>query len=372
MNSNVMQRRQFNRYLTAVLLSTVFPRANNALAVGEKPCQWLASASEDFKGRHWLIVVDINSVEQLRYQLPNRAHEVIKHPSKPWLLVVARRPGNYLIIIHMHTGHLVSEFTSAVQQHFCGHMQVSIDGRYLYTTENITATSDGLIVVRDLFAQGRIIGQFSSGGIGPHQLRLSPQGSHLIVANGGIKTLRREKMNLASMQSNLSYIYLATKSIEERVVLNQQYSQLSIRHIDVNNDGWVLIAMQFQGARTEQVPLVGLHKANKGLTFLAIPDSQYFSLKHYCGSACFDSSGQTMAISAPKGDKILCWSLNNHQYIGTVKVRDGSGLAKTDIAGEFIISSGRGRMYRYNAYSTQKQLLLNDPSMQWDNHLASL
>jgi len=368
-----MQRRDFTTYLSGVLLSGALPLSTLVSSKTNKDeAQWFASASEDSQGKHWLIAFDQLGAQKLRYPLPSRAHQVLKHPFKPWLFVIGRRPGHYLLGVDMQTGELVADYQHTSDQHFCGHMQISADGKLLYTTENITRNSHGLVVVRDIDKNGRIVKQFPSGGLGPHQLLLSHDGQYMVVANGGIHTLQREKMNLDSMSPNLSYIRLSSQVIEEKVSLNTELSQLSIRHIDLNQHGDVVIAMQYQGERTAQVPLVALHKRAGTLSFLNIPDSQYFTLQHYCGSACFDKSGETVAISAPRGDKVLFWSLADKKYLGSVKVRDGCGLAIAKVAHEFVISSGRGRVYRYNVINEQKTLLLNDAALQWDNHLAAV
>jgi len=368
-----MRRRDFTHYLSSILLGAALPVTGQvATARTERAVNWFASASEDSDGNHALVAFDQLGVEHLRYALPSRAHQVLKHPHKPWLLVIGRRPGHYLLVVDINSGELVADFQCTVGQHYCGHMQISADGQRLYTTENLTRSSEGLIVVRDIYDNGRVLKQFPSGGLGPHQLLLSAHEQYLVVANGGIHTKGREKLNLSSMRSNLSYIDLSSSTIAEQVSLDQALSLLSIRHIARNSEGDVLIAMQYQGERTAQVPLVALHKRGTELSFLDIPATEYFTLKHYCGSACFDRSGQTMAISAPRGDKILFWSRASKAYLGSVKVRDGCGLAATLNAGEFTISSGRGRVYQYHVKSATKQLLLNNPAQQWDNHLAAL
>jgi len=368
-----MQRRDFTTYLSGVLLSGALPLSTLVSSkTNEDETQWFASASEDAQGKHWLIAFDQLGAQKLRYLLPSRAHQVLKHPFKPWLFVIGRRPGHYLLGIDLQTGERVADYKNTSGQHFCGHMQISADGKLLYTTENITSNSLGVIVVRDIDAKGRIVQQFPSGGLGPHQLLLSHDGQYMMVANGGIHTVGREKTNLESMSPNLSYIRLSSQVIEEKVSLNTELSQLSIRHIDLNERGDVVIAMQYQGERTAQVPLVALHKRASVLSFLNIPDSQYFTLQHYCGSACFDKSGEIVAISAPRGDKILFWSLADNNYLGSVKVRDGCGLAPAKVAHAFVISSGRGRVYQYNVVNQQKTLLLNNAALQWDNHLAAI
>ena len=51
------------------------------------------------------------------------------------------------------------------------------------------------------------IGEWDSGGIGPHDLKLLPEG-RLVIANGGIKTdpSDRTKLNLGDMRPNLTIL----------------------------------------------------------------------------------------------------------------------------------------------------------------------
>jgi hypothetical protein len=369
-----VKRRAFNRYLGGVILGGsltsqfVIAQAkqgstNNAMLYG--------SASVDEQGLHWLVVFNEQAEQLLKHPLPSRAHQVLKHPSKPWVLVIARRPGQYLQIIDLETKALIKQLEPSAGQHFSGHMQISSDGKWLYTTENITDTSQGKVVVRDL-NDFTVSEQFTSGGIGPHQLILDNQANVMVVANGGIHTKDRKKLNLESMQANLSYIDLVTKEVLEQAFLSKAHFQLSIRHIDINTAGEVAIAMQYQGERTDIVPLVATHKRGEELTFLEIPDNQYFQIKHYCGSVCYDSTGDTVAVSAPRGDRILFWQVRTANYIGSIKVRDGCGVARSSIKGHFAVSSGRGKLYQVDPLRQTKTSFMNDQSLQWDNHLATI
>ena len=371
-----MQRRQFNTYLSTLLLSAALPSfalAEGLIEGSVKGEARYASASADKDQQHWLIVFNQKGTELARHPLPSRAHQVISHPTKPWVFVVARRPGQYLLGFDLKTGQQIANLTADTGQDFCGHMQISANGRYLYTTENISQTSEGLIGVRDIDANFNQIQSLKSGGIGPHQLKLNYSGDTLVVANGGIHTRDRVKLNLESMQSNLSYIDLATGEIKQKVALKEEYFQLSIRHIDINQHDQVLIAMQYQGAKSDQVPLVAIHQQGQpSLQYLSIPMAEFFQLKQYCGSACFDSSGGIAAISAPKGDRILFWDIAKNRYLSSRKVRDGCGITKDSQAQSFIVSSGRGKVYQINPVSGEKQTLLSNKTLQWDNHLASV
>ena len=363
-----MQRRQFNRYLSTLLLSAALP--SFAFAEGEAR---YASACADKDQQHWLIVFNHQGKELARHPLPSRAHQVLTHPTKPWVFVVARRPGQYLLGFDLKTGEQVASLTAETGKDFCGHMQISADGRYLYTTENESLTSEGFIGIRDIEANFQQINAISSAGIGPHQLLLNQAGDTMVVANGGIHTRDRVKLNLETMQSNLSYIELATGAVKQQVSLESEHFQLSIRHIDINQRDQVLIAMQYQGAMSDQVPLVATHSlGQESVNYLSIPMQEFFQLKQYCGSACFDKSGDIAAISAPKGDRVLFWDVAKNTYLSSSKVRDGCGIAKDSHGQSFIVSSGRGKVYQINPVSGEKQTLLSNKTIQWDNHLASV
>lgn len=369
-----MKRRAFNRYLGGVILGGSLASQFVIAQVKQSSTSSLGlygSASVDEQGLHWLVVFNEQGEQLLKHSLPSRAHQVLKHPSKPWVLVIARRPGQYLQIIDIETKQLVKQLEPSAGQHFSGHMQISPDGQWLYTTENITDTSQGNVVVREL-NDFTVSEQFSSGGIGPHQLILDSEANVIVVANGGIHTKDRKKLNLESMQANLSYIDLLTKDVLDQALLSKEHFQLSIRHIDINTAGEVAVAMQYQGERTDIVPLVAIHKRGKALTFLEIPDTQYFQIKHYCGSVCYDSTGDIVAVSAPRGDRILFWQARSAHYIGSIKVRDGCGVARSSIQGHFAVSSGRGKLYEIDPLKLTKTSFMNHKSLQWDNHLAAI
>lgn len=81
----------------------------------------------------------------------------------------------------------------------------SADGGTLFTTENRYATGKGRIGVWDAADGFRRIGEFASGGIGPHDVK--QMGDALIAANDGVRThpdSGRQQLNRETMCSNLS------------------------------------------------------------------------------------------------------------------------------------------------------------------------
>src|SRR5690606_18792439 len=111
-------------------------------------------------------------------------------------LVVARRPGTWLLLGDLATGTLFAEIRVPADRHLFGHGVFTAAGERLYTTES---AFDDLSGDSGRIAEWRVSGsgsaarlerlrEFPSYGVGPHELLLHPDGATLVVANGGIRT----------------------------------------------------------------------------------------------------------------------------------------------------------------------------------------
>lgn len=336
--------------------------------------QRFTAASQGLDGQFYLHLFDGRGQELLRHTLPSRAHQITPHPHQPWLFAVSRRPGTTIDVIDYQSGALVQRINCADGYHLYGHAQISADGRFLLTTENSTQHAEGRVVMRDISENFDIVREYSTAGIGPHELRLSLDQKTLVIANGGIQTEGREKLNLESMQPSLVYLDMHTGQLLEQVRLPQEYHQSSIRHIDISAQGEVLIAMQYEGNPGDTVPLIACHARGESITPLTIPTEIHGRLNQYCGSACFDSSGNFAAVSSPRGNLVTLWDMHTRQFHAAIKVNDGGGLSATGQVGEFLVSTGRGPLYTINSLTSSRTALptAQDKNIKWDNHLSYL
>ncbi len=372
-----IDRRSFSLLLGGLFFAPGLPAQPNPTPPGGA-AQWLlATAASDSRKQHWLIISDAEGQLRLRHALPARAHHVTPHPAHPWVAVVARRPGMYIDVVDYRRQALVKRIVPGPRRHFYGHALFSADGRWLIASENALPAGAGRITVRDVQADFRTVADFSSGGIGPHEMLLSHDGGEVIVANGGIRTdpaQGRSKLNLDDMLPSLAYMHLESGQISEQQFLPPAQHQLSIRHLDINPDGVVVIAMQYQGAATDDQPLVAMHRRGEALQLLRPPQAISRQMAQYCGSVRIDASGQIAAVSAPRGDLITFWDIGQSRYLTSLVVRDGCGLSATSAAGEFIASSGRGPCYRLLPREGLREPLLQDARLDrftWDNHLCA-
>jgi len=309
--------------------------------------------------------------------VPERCHGGAYSSALQHLAWPARSPGNHLYILN-DTGDLIQTVTADAGQHFYGHAQYTSDGRYLFTSENHFADGAGRIVVRDAAQKYKVVNSLYSGGIGPHELRLMSDGKHLLVANGGILTHPKKsgKLNLASMKPNLSIVDSDSGKVIQRLELPDH--QLSIRHLALNKKDQLVVLTQYQGSSGHDLPL--LYKwqpGQKELEPLATPqqenqhlDQSWPGYQHYMASGELTDSG-ILAATTPKGNRIGYWDINQNRFIAQYAMKDVAGIALSKNGRYFIASSGRGRLWQFDANTA---LPLTDTAVHtsgigWDNHM---
>lgn len=331
---------------------------------------WLfLSCADDRVRDHYVVGFDADGAVRFKVALPARGHGYARHPARPETIVFGRRPGSFAALIDVRAGALMGTFAPPPARCFYGHGTFSADGARLYVCEHDDATGGGFIGVYDAARGYRRLGDFAAGGIGPHEVRLMPDGATLVVAIGGILTDgKRDKLNIATMDPSLAYLDAASGALVEQVRAPADWHRLSIRHIDLDAEGRVAIAMQYEGDAGDAVPLAALHERGQAhLTFLRAPEDDEMRFKHYLGDIAFAADGRTVCATSPVGSVAAFWSSPSGAYLGMTDASDGCGVARLGPA--FLVSGGDGRLRRLDAG-------LNDPiaatGWMWDNHLAAL
>jgi len=369
-----VNRRQLLGWLAAapLLVKTQLSQAHDKQLVTKQAQQLYASAAKNVQGGYYLSFFNTLGEEPISHPLPARAHHILADPIRGWLFAIARRPGEFITIYDYRNKQPVTTLAIQAGHYLQGHALLSPDGRYLYTSETRLENDQGYLVVRDLNNNFKVVKELPTYGIEPHEFLWMPDGKTLVVANGGIKTQGREKLNLDTMQSSLVYLNSQTGDLIEKQQLAAEDYQCSIRHLDVAANGQVIVALQYQGHPADQVPLVLAHRQGEALESLTMPELIRSQLQQYCGSASFDSSGKFAAVSSPRGNQVMLWDMQARSFLTSLYAADGCGLAATTKAGEFLVSTGRGKVYLLNAFNGKQQLIDLEKGNQllWDNHLT--
>jgi hypothetical protein len=360
MATNAPNRRGF---LAGLMAASLVPRPTWA-DVGS-PSYLSAAARPD--GSYVLcgIRADLNVLFQI--PLPARGHAAAAHPTKPEAVAFARRPGTFAIVIDCKSGTSKATLMAPKGRHFYGHGVFSADGDWLYTTENDFEAGEGRIGVWDVTSGYKRMAEFSSGGVGPHDIKRLPNTDILVVANGGIDThpdSGRTKLNIPTMRPNLTYI--TDGNIVDTAELDAALHKNSIRHLALSSTGQVAFGMQWQGD-TDASGLVGTHRQGEPARVLEIPRKQFRDMQGYVGSIAYSADGATIAATSPRGGVIHTYDVQSGTFLQSYTAPDASGVAPDETG--FMVTSGVGMLQRIVGATDGAQ---TTHPLAWDNHLVSL
>jgi hypothetical protein len=350
-------------FLAALLASGATPHLGWAAAGNPA---YLAAA-RDAAGGFALHGLGTDGQSLFAIPLPARGHAGAGHPTRAEAVAFARRPGSFALVIDCVSGRVRHRMNPPEGRQFNGHGCYDRAGARLFTAEQMGATSAGRIGVWDVAAGYRRIGEFPSGGIGPHEIRLMPDGSTLAVANGGIATdpTDRRKLNIETMRPNLSYLDLAGDLLEQ-VELSADLHRNSIRHLALRADGLLAFAMQWEGTEGAAPPLLGLHRRGTDPVLAEAPLAAELAMQGYAGSVAFSGDGGEIAITSPRGGRLHRFSPEGH-FLGAVSRTDVCGLAPR--ADGFLLSDGLGGLL---ALAGPTPRPLAQDHLAWDNHIVAL
>lgn len=330
-----------------------------------------AAARRNADGDYSAAIFDATGTDIRSIDLPARGHDLAVCPASRRCVVFARRPGNFAIAFSAVRSIAPTGFSTPSDRHFYGHGVFSRDGRLLYATENDFEAGRGAIGIYDATAGFRRVGEFSSHGVGPHDMAMLRREPLLVVANGGVKEhpdigRGRRVLNPHSIETSLTYIDPGTGDLKEKHELGQE-QRLSLRHLDIAQDDSVVIGAQGQGHAGGE-PLVFHHARQKALQPYQLDPSIEQRLVGYVSSLAVDSSGEFAAVTSSRGSVVLVIEVATGRICRTLQLEDVSGVAASGVRAGFLTATGHGR------------LTMIDPEVdaavgtcwQWDNHAVAL
>lgn len=352
-------------FLGIALLPWLLPSAT-----ATSPAKRFINGHIDAAGKHHVSSFDAHGREQFRLPLPGKAHGFAVDPIKPnQIIAVPTLPGTRAVVLDTLSGKQRATIDARPGRHFNGHGCFSPDGQYLFTSENIATTAEGVITVRD----GRdyhFLRELSGHGIGPHDIHLLPDGVTLVVAGGGIRThpdTGKRELNINEMDSALLFIDSRDGHLVQRRDI--AIPRLSIRHLDVGSNGEVLVACQYKGKK--QMPkLVGLQRGEGEIEMLDIDDDTLWSLKNYTASVRIGANG-IAAVTCPRGNSLTLWDLRQKKFLKSIEIEDVGGVEVAENGKYFIVSANVGELYQINTSSLQIQPLGQVwQNAKWTNHMV--
>ena len=369
-----MNRRCFLQTSAVLALLAVNAEANTT---GKANRFKLISPFDHRDGRHHLAWLAADAESSREVMVDSRGHGIAINPLYTrYGVLFGRRPGRQSWLFDSEQGRIDAAFDATVGRHFYGHGCYAADGSVLFTTENDFDNQRGVIGIRDAQTLQHL-GEWSSHGIGPHDIQLHPDARTLIVANGGIAThpdTSHLKLNLATMRSTLAYIDSQTGELLDEFTLPHQH--LSIRHLAVAEDV-VVVATQYQRKAVSHripVPLLAVQHRREPLQLIAAAEPAIAKLNDYIGSVALAIDHRVAAITSPRGNVLSCWHIDTGQLLAEFDIVGVCGLALTADRQYFVASNVLGEVHVIDSSSLvlRADLLMKTDNAMWDNHLIAV
>lgn len=330
----------------------------------------LLSACDDRQGRHYIASVLPDGQLGFQIPVPLRAHDSCATPDRSRALFFARRPGHHLYVVDLHAGRLQQTIDAAAGRHFYGHGVISGDGQWLFASEQIVATGQGIIGIYRLTDPIKREGEIPSHGMDPHELQWLSDGETLVIANGGIRThpaQNREILNPDTMQPALTYVRARDGALLESH--QPPHHHMSLHHLDVAPSNQVIVGVQYHGALTDAVALVGSHRRGSAPQWWQGDELSQLRMQQYTASVAVDRLGEKAVVSCPRGNLIAEWDMQSGRLLQLLTLRDGAGLNRQWQHNGWIGTNGEGEVVRIVRQSTGSLLQsLGHYPLRWDNH----
>lgn len=300
--------------------------------------------------------------------LPGRGHGFATASASGRAVAFARYPKSFAVAFELGGRGEPAVFAAPEGRHFYGHGVFADAGRLILATENDFDAARGVIGVYDVAAGYRRIGEFDTGGVGPHEVVMMPDGHTIAVANGGIEThpdFGDAKLNVATMSPSLAFIDTRSGDIRATHRLDASLHQVSIRHLAVDALGAVWFGCQYEGPAGDRPPVIGRATADRAPIMIEDP-ALSVALRHDIGSVAATADGQTIAAASPSGGAIVLVDLRG-EVIGLRQLKNGCGLAPLDRS-SLIATSSDGAVVELAPDGADLDLAVVD--LSFDNHIA--
>lgn len=356
--NQLLTRRNFLLGASATTLLSTFPFVINSNHRVDSLC--FLSACTDVNGQHYL--ASIRSTGELYFLLPVpfRAHDVVYLKHKKHAVFVSRNPSHFFYVVDIEKRNITHTINSQEGYHFRGHATYQEKKQLLFTSESRSEVDKGYIGIYDISNNYSKIGQFSSYGIEPHQIKLMPDNKTLVVANGG----RPDKTG-PILDSNISYIDIETGELLSQY--RSDVAQHSLRHLAATQSGKVFVGAQSQ--TDELLPLVYYH--NDKVKQLRPLDADEFIWQQYNQyTASLSIVDDMLAVSSPRGNITSLWNIETKDYIKSLTQNDVAGLAV--YKNSLLMSDGLGNVSFMNMPQMEVSKQYQIKGLSWDNHAIAV
>ena len=306
--------------------------------------------------------------------VPNRAHGLTPD-GRGGLYAVAARPGDWLVHLPADAAHaprwLHPGRDEASTRTLNGHLLLSSDGRWLYSSETGRDDGSAWVVRRDAQTL-RAVAAWQLPGVDAHQMLFDADERHVLVALGGIpRDERGRRVPHKRLAPALLRLDTDSGTVQQRWALEDP--RLSVRHMawSVDGDQRLLgIALQAQHDERQErrnAPMIAVWDGST----LTLPPCPAIDHQGYAGDICAGPGGSFL-LSAQRSGNALLWHPDAPDGLiplGELKEVCALGSWRDARGMGMLMGAGRG-LARWQA--GEAQMLPWPEMLAPDNHLALL
>lgn len=306
-------------------------------AAGETKC-WLTFIALDQVNEY---AVGKRKVDRMAIAFPG--HAVVPHPTKPQLAAVFQKWGPGACEVDLLARKVTRPITTVPERMFYGHGAWSTDGKLLYAVESTDpklGPYEGLVAVRDAETL-RVLSEFPTFGMRPHDCHLLDDGRTLGITNGGGEPGSNEP-------GCVTFVDIQTQALIEKVTI----PELMAGHLMTtsrSSKGDLAV-----GCTPHSPPGTGPEgfKTVPGGLALRAAGKQEIALMRQPATVTGKMLGETLSLAIherrgiagatnPAGDIVTFWKIGSGELVKSFDLPVARGIALTLDHTHFVVTYGK-------------------------------
>lgn len=313
---------------------------------GTPPTGDFVSAQKNSSGKNLIGILNLPSRDLKSAEISIEGHSIAFNPVEKNLVVLfGQPPSRVSLLFDVEKMAVIRIFDCAPGNYFYGHGVFSRDGKHLFVSEHVNDDTAGIITIRDT-AGFRLIGQLNSHGNAPHELLLTPDGSTMVIANGGIteKNDGTPVANADNIFSSLCYVEIESgKLLAKDTLVN---TAMSIRHIKSDGLGNLGVGLANFGVKNGD-PCVAVRNDKADLKLVDRTGNTGREHQRVL-SVVVDAASDTVAATHPEAGVVSFWSLGAGTHKKTIDVPGPQGIEISADRRYFVVTTESDRIRFYS------------------------
>lgn len=333
LTNRVMNRRDFLK-----LSSSAYLAAQSMLLTGcthkkfYNPDQDIILGGGQFKKHsethHILAIANLHQKETQLVELDFLPHDILIDPKNKMRLLTFEEDGINAAEIDLNS-HIVSKaLSTSGDRVFNGHGTFNRSGDLIFCTESNTNNHQGSVTVRDASTL-KVLDQFSSYGLKPHQCQLTNNEQTLVVSNTGIN-------NVKNSPATIAYIDVQNKKLQEVVTLSKK--TLNTGHFSITKDDSLVVASA--PVANHKTGGVSIRHKQQPVVTMTQPEVIINQLTGEALSISIDERHNIAAITHPNANLITFWSIDKAELVKAISVPNPRGISLSLSEKHYIVSYG--------------------------------